>query len=118
MVNARFMYLRPGNLFKDFIIESDSEAVGEFGRPKVSYNQDGQRMLRGCLADATREDQERWGQLQHPITHTIVQRGRPKAKAENKLVLGERVFIIHAVDDCGGLGLTTIYYAEERMDVK
>lgn len=118
MVNARYMYLRPGNLFKDFIIEDDAESIGAFGRPKVSYEQGGKRMLRGCLADATREDRERWGQLQHPITHTIVQRGRPKAKAENKLVLGERVFIIHAVDDCGGLGLTTIYYAEERMDVK
>ena len=118
MVNTRYVYLRPGNLFKDFIIEDDTEKIGEFGRRKVSYEQSGKRMLRGCLADATREDRERWGQLQHPITHTIVQRGRPKAKAENKLVLGERVFIIRAVDDCGGLGLTTIYFVEERMDVK
>ena len=118
MVNTRFVYLRPGNLFKDFVIEDDTETVGAFGRPKVSYDQSGKRMLHGCLANATREDRERWGQLQHPITHTIVQRGRPKAKAETKLVLGERVFLIHAVDDCGGLGLTTIYYAEERTDVR
>ena len=118
MVNTRYMYLRPGNLFKEFVIESDAETVDQYGRPKVSYDQTGKRFLWGCLADATRDDRDRWGQLQHPITHTIVQRGRPKAKTENKLVLGERVFIIRAIDDCGGLGITTIYYAEERVDVK
>ena len=116
--NARYMYLRPGNLFKDFIIETNTEAVGAFGRPKPNYSQDEKRLLLGCLADASENDRERWKQLQHPITHTIVQRGTPKAKPEDRLILGERVFIIRAVDDCGGLGLTTIYFAEERMDVK
>ena len=118
MVNTRYMYLRPGNLFKEFIIENDAEVIGAYGRPKPVYNQDGARTLRGCLADASREDRERWDQLHHRVTHTIVQRGRPRAKVENKLVLGERVFLICAVEDCGGLGLTTIYYAEERTDVK
>ena len=118
MVNTRYMYLRPGNLFKHFIIEEDDEFIGRLGRPKAKYDKDGERMLTGCLADATEKDRERWKQLEHPITHTIVQAGRPQAKEEDKLVLGERVFIIRAVDDCGGLGITTIYYAEERTDVR
>ena len=117
MVNTRFMYLRPGNLFKEFVIETDAETIGANGRPKANY-QEKPRTLKGCLADTTDSDRERWKQLQHPLTHTVVQAGRPAAKPEDKLILGERVFLIHAVDDCGGLGLTTIYYAEERTDVK
>lgn len=117
MISTRYMYLRPGNMFKDFIIEDDTETVGVFGRPKTDYDKTARKMLKGCLANATDNDRERWKQLQHPITHTIVQAGSPRAKAEDRLVLGERMFIIHAVDDCGGLGITTIYYAEERMDI-
>lgn len=118
MVNARYAYLRPGNLFKDFIIESDEEVLGANGRPKARYDKEGERTLHGCLADATEQDRERWKQLQHPITHTVVQAGRPRAKEEDRLVLGERVFIIRKIDDCGSLGVTTIYYAEERTDAR
>ena len=115
--NVRVMYLRPGNLFKEFLIESNDETIGESGRPEISYSEE-TRTLKGCLANATEGDRERWKQLQHPITHTIVQRGHPKATPEDKLIFGERVFLIHAVDDCGGLGISTIYYAEERLDVR
>ena len=118
MISTIYMYLRPGNMFKDFLIETDTETIGAFGRPKAAYGESAHGGLRGCLADATENDRERWKQLQHPITHTIVQAGPPKAKEEDRLVLGERVFIIHAVDDCGSLGVTTIYYAEERKDLK
>lgn len=118
MISTNMMYLRPGNLFKEFVVESSTQEVGSFGRPKDGYNSETGRTLTGCLANASQGDREKWAQLQHPITHTIVQQGRPKAKPEDKLVLGERVFWIHAIDDCGGLGITTIYYAEERSDVK
>ena len=43
---------------------------------------------------------------------------KPKAKAEDKLVLENRVFLIQGVDEPGSLGLCTIYYVEERADVK
>lgn len=70
------------------------------------------------LEEATPKQKFEWKQLQHPISHTVVQDGRPKAKAEDKLVLGERVFLIQGVDDPGSIGVCTIYYVEERMDVK
>ena len=47
-----------------------------------------------------------------------MQAGRPKAKLGDKLVLGERVFYIVDIDDTGALGISTVYYAEERRDVK
>ena len=32
-----FMYLRPGNLYKDFIVEENIAGVNASGRPKTSY---------------------------------------------------------------------------------
>lgn len=113
-----FMYLRPGNLKKDFVVEESTVGVGSTGRPKTSYKDDGNSMLKGTLAEADTKQKLRWEQLQHPITHTIVQTGPPKAKAEDKLILGNRVFLIQGVDEAGSLGICTIYYVEERADVK
>lgn len=113
-----FMYLRPGNLEKDFIIEDGTVGIGSSGRPKISYKDDGNCMLKGTLAEADTRQKMRWEQLQHPITHTIVQTGPPKVKAEDKLVLGSRVFFVQGVDEAGSLGICTIYYVEERADVK
>ena len=31
MINARFMYARPGNLFKEFIFEDNSQQVSSTG---------------------------------------------------------------------------------------
>ena len=115
MPNARVVNLRPGNLFKEFTIEENVGGVSEYGRPKPQY-QEKSRTLWGCLAQATDGERERWKQLQHPVTHTIVQAGPPQAKPEDRLILEGRVFLVCAVDDCGALGITTIYYAEERRD--
>ena len=52
------------------------------------------------------------------MTHTIVQAGSPTAKRTDKLILGERIFYIIDIDDAGTLGIATIYYAEERQDIK
>lgn len=116
-MNRSFMYLRPGNLYKDFIIEENRTCVGTSGRPRTSYYGDGSRMLRGALAEADDKQKVRWEQLQHPVTHTVIQDGRPRAKAEDKLMLGSRIFLIQGVDEPGGLGICTIYYVEERKDV-
>ena len=54
---------------------------------------------------------------QHPITHTIVDRGHPKAVETDQLTCGNRKFYVQGVDEPGQLGLYTIYYVEERADV-
>ena len=78
------MYLRPGNLYKYFIIEENTSEVGRTGRPQTSYNRE----------------------------------GRPQAKAEDKLILGNRVFLIQGLEEPGSIGVCTIYYVEERVDVQ
>lgn len=118
MNNTRMMYLRPGNLFKEFIVEENRQTVTSTGRVANRHVGDGTKTLKGCLADATAEDRENHSQKDHTVTHTIVQAGFPKAKRTDKLVLGSRVFYIIDIDDAGSLGISTIYYAEERRDAK
>ncbi len=118
MNNTRMMYVRPGNLFKDFIIEENKQIVTSTGRVANSHTGDGTKTLKGCLAGASDEDRTNHSQKDHVVTHTIVQAGSPKAKRTDKLVLGERVFYIVDIDDAGMLGIATIYYAEERRDAK
>ncbi len=118
MVSTRFMYLRPGNLFKDFIIESNKQIVTSTGRVANKHIGDGTNTLKGCLAEASKEERENHSRDEHTVTHAIVQAGKPKAKRTDKLALGERTFYIVDIDEMGDLGISTIYYAEERQDVK
>lgn len=118
MNNTRKMYLRPGNLFKEFIIEYNKQKVTSTGRVANNHIGDGTKTLKGCLAEATDDERQNHSQKDHIVTHTIVQAGSPKAKRTDKLILGNRVFYIVDIDDVGALGISTIYYAEERSDVK
>lgn len=118
MINARLMYLRPGNLFKDFTVESNRQEVTDTGRVANVHGGDGSVILRGCLADAADDERENHSTKDHIVTHTIVQAGRPKAKRTDRLVCGSRTFYIVDVDDTGSLGIATLYYAEERRDAK
>ena len=118
MKNAKMMYLRPGNLFKEFVIEDSRQVVTSTGRVAGSYSGSGTKTLKGCLSKASAEDRESHSQKDHIVTHTIVQAGRPLAKRTDRLVLGERVFYIVGIDSCGGLGISTVYYAEERRDAR
>lgn len=118
MMNTRMMYVRPGNLFKEFIIESNRQVVTSTGRVANDHIGDGTRILKGCLSEASDEDRENHSKTDHVVTHTIVQAGSPQAKRTDKLVFEDRVFYIIDIDDAGTLGISTIYYAEERRDVK
>lgn len=111
------MYLRPGNLFKDFFVEPRTTAIGGRGRQAITYDTAGTTHLLAVLAEAKPDEIERFKQTEHPITHTITQRGRPKAKAGDRLVHGGRLFYVQGIDEPGELGIWTIYYAEERSDV-
>ncbi len=118
MKNTNMMYLRPGNLFKEFIIEDNKQVVTTTGRVADRYAGNGIKTLEGCLSEASADDRENHSQKEHIVTHSIVQAGKPKAKRTDRLVLGERVFYIVDIDSCGGLGISTVYYAEERRDAR
>ena len=114
MINARGMYLRPGNLFKDFEVVA-VESVLKNGKPIEAPRLTG-KTLRGCLESATPEEKQRWDQPQHPITHSIVQAGSPQALAGWVLRRAGKTYRVNGVDPIGDLGIVTIYYVEERSD--
>ena len=114
MINARGMYLRPGNLFKDFQVIRVEEEIS--GGKKVPKSEHTNILIRGCLEEATPDEKLRWDQPQHPVTHSIVQAGEPKAKPGwilQKLGVSYR---INGVDTCSDLGVAAVYYVEERRD--
>ena len=110
---SAIFYLRPGNLYKDFFVAKCTRK----GRPVKKYDSDHSVVIHAVLAQATPQEKARWEQIQHPITHTIVDRGHPKAVETDQLTCGNRKFYVQGVDEPGQLGLYTIYYVEERADV-
>lgn len=117
MINARVMYLRPGNLFKDFAVWVCEEKILDNGRPGSVYHPNGQ-YIKGCIAKSDPKDIEKFKSEGHPITHTIVQSGRPKCMPKSFLLLGERMFFVQGIDDTGTEGISTLYFVEERNDMK
>lgn len=118
---GRMMYLRPGNMRKDFVVKTKKEKISTDGTPYSTFEETG-ILVRGVLADADKNQSDRkkhlWNQDQHSLTHTMVCRGAPAAKKGDLLVHNERAFFVLLVDDAGELGVSTIYYVEERNDIK
>lgn len=115
------MYLRPGNLFKEFLVKRKASDISNIGLPVSEYKDTG-ILVNGVLAEASTDDREKtkhmWDQDQHSLTHTIVSWAEPAAKKGDVLSLESRYFLILAIDDAGSLGVATIYYAEERNDLR
>ncbi len=114
------MYLRPGNLYKDFdVCRLKVEKVSGF--PKESYVSTGDH-LKGVLAEASSNQSEkvkhRFDQSQHSLTHTLVAGGKSGVRKGDHLILGERGFLVLAIDNASALGISDIIYLEERNDVK
>lgn len=116
-----FMYLRPENLKKDFILKRKTTEISSTGTPVSKYMDTG-KMVVGTLADSDKYQNDLkkhlWKQDQHTLTHTIVCYEEPKAKKGDVLAMGDRYFLVLLVDDAGGLDIATIYYCEERNDLR
>lgn len=110
------MYLRPGNLLRDFVVERQTIDTSDMGRPQRYFLPTG-NILTGVLAEASQDERFMWKQRQHPITHKIVQNGsRQVADIGDRLSLGTRIFYVRGRDDISALGISTIFYVEERTD--
>lgn len=113
-----FKYFRAGNLLKEFIIEFEQSKKLPTGRVAKVHSGDGTNTLKGCLADATEEDKANHSINDHIVTHTIVQSGGPLTKRGDRLILDNRVFYVVDSNNIGSLGIATIYYVEERDDLR
>ena len=111
------MYLRPGNLFKDFIVCKHVEELNKAGRPVAKFEKT-QTIIRGCLTECRPEVIQRWMQLDHKVSHTLVQAGAPKAIEGDYLCREDKVYLIEKMEPVSDLGVSTIYYLDERTDAK
>ena len=114
------MFLRPGNLWKEFHILKYT-TKNEGGYPVSRWSDTG-RTLKGVLAEASSTDADRtkhlWDQDKHSLTHTMVVRGKTDVIKGDMLSLGEGGYYVLVNDDVGALGGTSLLYLEERNDVK
>ena len=87
------------------VISNGAEPIGE---------------IRAVLAAAKPEETLRWRQLEHPVSHKIIQQGTAafEIKPGDSLVHGGQRYIIQTAPyNPGGLNHWTIYYCDERSDV-
>jgi len=117
MQSARFMYLRPGNLFKDFVVCKHIEKLNKAGRPVATFEKT-QTVIRGCFTECDSHEVQQWRQLNHEITHKLVQAGEKQAVQGDYLVREDKVYLIEEIAPLSELGVSTIYYLSERNDAK
>ncbi len=82
---------------------------------------DDQGSVRAILAQAKPEEIERWKQLGHPITHKIIMQRRPTFEIRAGDIFeraGQRFYVQAQPHDVGDLGHWTIFYCDERSDVR
>lgn len=100
---------------KKFTIQRLQTTVGENGLASQKWQDVG--ALFGIISNVRPDIQVQWQQLQHPVTHSIMQRGEPKAKQDDRLILGDRAFYVQGVKPAGAAHGWTVYMCEERADL-
>ncbi len=113
------IFMTPGQELRAFDVYRNGEHKTASGR---IISNGGERLgeIRAVLAAAKPEEIERWRQLEHPVSHKIIQQGVPpfEVKPGDSLVQGNRRYIVQTVPyNPGGINHWTIYYCDERSDV-
>lgn len=75
--------------------------------------------IRAVLAAAKPSEIERWRQLEHPVTHKIIQQGGApfEIRPGDSITHGSRRYIVQTAPyNPGGINHWTIYYCDERSD--
>lgn len=119
MFAGNFIFV-PGQELRDFtILEPDTRTTDNGREVNNGFKEVGK--IKGILAEAKPTEIERWRQLEHPITHKIIQRGNSPVKIEAGYALeyaGRRFYVQAQPHNPGDLNQWTIYYCEERSDTK
>lgn len=110
--------LLPGQGFCPLVIWRKSGSIGKTGRPEGKYTPTKGTFL-GIVTNASQKEIEQWKQNGHPISHKITSYSAGvAAKATDYLVMDDgRQFYIRGTKNPGDLGLTLIYYVEQRQDI-
>ncbi|MFP3153128.1 hypothetical protein LQZ18_01595 [Lachnospiraceae bacterium ZAX-1] len=117
-------------MFTGMINLSPGREIREFEvfRTEARKNQSGRVMSNGnekigtiwaILAATKPEEKERWRQLEHPITHKIIQQGAApfEITSGDYFERGNKRYLVQTAPyNVGDLNHWTIYYCNERSD--
>ncbi len=109
----------PGQELREFTVLTPETRSTDNGREITNgYKVIGK--IKGILAEAKPTEIERWRQLEHPITHKVIQQGvfDAEIKAGDVLELdnGRRFYLQAQPHNPGDINRWTIYYCDERCD--
>lgn len=111
------MYLKPRMLGKKFLVEEKITRVDETGRAVVEYKPTGE-VLFGVLSYLNPKEVEQWQGTKHFATDVIIQKfGRTKAAVGDKLVQGDKVYLVQSLEEVANSGWR-LYYVKERGDLR
>ena len=110
------MYLRPRQIFERFIVEEKRTRIAPDGRQEVEFKPSGEEIL-GVISTIETFEREKFKGTKHEASHGIVQRlGRIKAKPGDRLINGDKKYIVSHIDNPGGLSQWYVYWVTERRD--
>ncbi len=106
----------PGNELREFTVLQPKSRETENGRV-INNTYIPVCTIKAVSAAAKPEEKERWKQLQHPVTHKIIQQGISEVEIKPGYILerdGRRFYIRTEPYNVGSLNYWTIYYCEEK----
>ena len=111
--------LVPGQELREFTVFRDGEYTTASGRV-IANGREQIGTIWAVLAVARPEETERWRQLEHPVSHKIIQQGTPPFAIQpgDVFIQNNRRYLVQTAPyQIGGLSHWTIYYCNERRDV-
>ena len=112
--------LFPGQELREFTVYKPDTRETENGRAGMVNGFVIIGTVRAILAVAKPEELQRWRQLNHPVTHTVIMQRAPPFEVLPGYVFetsGRRFHNMTMPDNIGGLGHWTIFHCDERNDV-
>ena len=102
-----------------FDVYRNDDMITASGRPvNNGFTKIGE--VKAILAAAKPEERERWRQLEHPVTHKIIQKGVApfEIKPGDSFIRGNKRYIVQTAPyNPGDINHWTIYYCDERSDI-
>lgn len=111
------VFLRPGQQIKQFNVYRKVSIKDDKGRVSFSHDAIPIDTIFGSISKANQKELDRWKQVEHPISHTIVVEGTSIVEAEDILEIRGDRYYVQGKDNPGGIDAFEIIYCDQVMGV-
>ncbi len=111
------IFLRPGQQIKKFNVYRKGSSKDSKGRVTFKHNATLIGTIFGSISKANQKEMDRWKQVEHPVSHSIVTEGISIVQAEDILELDENKYYVQGKDNPGGISAFEIIYCNQVMGV-